>query len=593
MDEYFWFLADEPSDRRVRDAMRRAESAPQSESMRPSQRTRTPSTDRKKRMRRAAAWETIQGHGEERKTDWDGLIKDWGADKDKIRIHRSMTLYPPADLYDKVTDSSVPKHEKAQALIDHLQGSGKGLGRHWSTSEDHAKRVGFAGGWSAIGNNESEKEENQYSLPLSVIVHAHFPERHHIEDDPKVLEEHHVTPWGGSEHYEDEEEVPLKEGAHVNVTGLSWSDRTNPRPSEWTTHRYDTDAEAREKQESEERQRKIDDLHRSRPAEGESLSHGFAVHLPRDVHQRLVDPAVPAEERAHELVKHVKQQGVRWGNRDDPHGGGKALNLYREHGEPVIQGTLSGKTPPGTNAYQVRHGYEGMGPAPIHGVYWHESAPGADVERAPSHKHNFGPGTPHTATVLNTQVERLNKGDQVRTPTGQVAEITGRPRPHETDSGKVYLDTDMGTTLVSRGTDFQVVPRNSQQQELPDIGNFAGGNAGELPGAGRTPGGPGTAHMPGSNPAVSHAACPNCGNTGTLSLKGSQFVCSVCGFQIAAGGSPGGLTFTNWPSGVMPPRKKPGEVPKAHVWASRNATLRDEGNVIARRARQVLDKEDM
>lgn len=197
-----------------------------------------------------------------------------------------------------------------------------------------------------------------------------------------------------------------------------------------------------------------------------------------------------------------------------------------------------------------------------------------------------------TATVLNTQIERLNPGDQVRTPTGQVAEVK-KVRPHETDSTMIYLDTDMGTSVVKRGTDFQVIPRNSQQQELPDVGNVMGGNFPDLPGAGRTPGGPGAGHMPGGNPAASHMACPNCGNTGTLSLHGNQFVCSVCGFQIAAGGSPGGLTFTNWPSGVSGPRKKPGEVPKAHVWASRYSTVRDEGNVIARRARQVLDKEDM
>lgn len=185
-----------------------------------------------------------------------------------------------------------------------------------------------------------------------------------------------------------------------------------------------------------------------------------------------------------------------------------------------------------------------------------------------------------TATVLNTQVERLNKGDQIRTPTGQTSEVK-RLRPHETDSTLMYLDTDMGTSTVKRGTDFQVVPRNSQQQELPDIGNPMGGNSGELPGAGKTPGG-GVGDTSSSPPGT----CPNCGNVGTLHVQGSNYICSVCGFTVPAGGSPGNLMFTNQPSGHIPPRRKPGETPRAHVWASKYDTF-DQGSQIARRARRV------
>lgn len=168
-----------------------------------------------------------------------------------------------------------------------------------------------------------------------------------------------------------------------------------------------------------------------------------------------------------------------------------------------------------------------------------------------------------TATILNTQVERLNKGDQVRTPTGQSSTVKGI-RPHETDATKIYLDTDQGTSVVNKGVDFQIIPHNSQQQELPDIGNpMNSGNAAQVPGAGKGAGGPTT---PGAGPPT---VCPNCGNSNTMRMHGGNYICSVCGFTISAGGSPGGLLFGNQERGQMPGRRKPGEVPKAHVWATR------------------------
>lgn len=188
--------------------------------------------------------------------------------------------------------------------------------------------------------------------------------------------------------------------------------------------------------------------------------------------------------------------------------------------------------------------------------------------------------TGRTATVLNTQVERLNKGDMVRTPTGQSSSVKGI-RPHETDSTLMYMDTDQGTSTVKRGTDFQVVPHNSQQQELPDIGNpMNSGNTGQVPGGGHGAGGPVT---PGSTGTP--AQCPNCGNSGTMRMHSGTYICSVCGFTIAAGGSPGGLLFSNQEHGYAPTRRKPGEVPKAHVWASKYAAQTE--SQFARHIRQA------
>lgn len=375
--------------------------------------------------RKTAAYGTDRMPPHERVTDWDDVVGD--HDTSDWRIHRGVKLWPKGDLWDRVNDESRPVHERAHELIKHITSERGNLGMHWSSDEDFAKQVAKDGGWSAIGNNGAPKDM-EYALSMPVVVHARWPHKEHFETDPNELHANHVLPYGYSENLADEWETPLKKGAPVHITGVTWSSYDNPRKHEWTHHSFD---------------------------------------------------------------------------------------------EPIK----------------------------------------------------------HTATVLNTQVERLNKGDQIRTPTGQTSHVQ-KIRPHETDSTLMYLDTDMGTSTVKRGTDFQVVPRNSQQQELPDTGNPMGGNFFELPGAGKSPGGEG------SGSAAPPSVCPNCGNTGTFHLQGSNFICAVCGFTSPAGGSPGNLMFTNQPSGHLPARRKPGEIPRAHVWASKYSTF-DQDSQIARRARRV------
>lgn len=222
---------------------------------------------------------------------------------------------------------------------------------------------------------------------------------------------------------------------------------------------------------------------------------------------------------------------------------------------------------------------------PMRGERTHTRRPSADEKRVKRKIHRSGVDEASTkiATILNTQVERLNKGDLIRSPTGQTMEVH-KVRPHETDSTKIYLDTDAGTSVVDRGTDFSVTPYNAQQQELPDTGNpINEGNVGQLPGQHLGPGGP-TSGGIGAMPKT----CPNCGNSGTFSMHQGMGVCSVCGFSVSLKGSPGGLSFTDQPRGHMPGRRAPGEVPQAHVWASKYTST--EGQM-ARRIRQVLGGE--
>lgn len=155
----------------------------------------------------------------------------------------------------------------------------------------------------------------------------------------------------------------------------------------------------------------------------------------------------------------------------------------------------------------------------------------------------------------------INPGEQIRTPTGQTVTVNN-VRRHETSRDHYYLDTDMGTTLVPWSTNFQVVPSNTRQQELPGYGN-PGGNANEMPLSGQNSGHP-------SNQAPQGIAtkCPVCG--GSLQQRGDKYQCSRCGYTDQYGG-PGGQEFSNATQKFVSSR-------------------RDTRSAIARRATEVLDQ---
>jgi hypothetical protein len=375
------------------------------------------------------------------------------------------------------------------------------------------------------------------------------------------------TPSGGAwwGKYED----PAPERNIANLHRNIWEEHFDPEVTDPQSYPPPTEDEERQRAERLERH------YRSKPAEGQKVTTGFALHLPRDLHARMLDENIPAEQRAHELLGHIQSgepSGITWGHAAINREGVAAMSgssLEQKKGEPVLHGVIRGITPSGTSEHDVRSNFKDFNrPMPVKGITWRESDPAKAFYRMPEHTHIFGESEApiaRTSTLLNTQVERLNAGDEVRTPTGQSVKVH-KVRPHETDSTLMYLDTDQGTSTVKRGTDFQTVPANNQQQELPGIGNqLNSGNSGQLPMSGRTPAGPGagTNAEPGAT-----TPCPNCHNLGTLHARGDVYMCSVCGYTIAAGGSPGGLLFSNAPTGHVPPRRKPGEVPRAHVWGS-------------------------
>lgn len=610
----------------ARSRRREPDEEPQQESMRGDRRLlANPSTDQKKKRRQqrrvqphAAGrwdWQTMTGHPEERMTDWDDVTRGW--DMNRARIHRAITLYPEDvaretdhyKLMNHLEDPHASNEDKAAHVLDHLRASGKPLGRHWTTDLDHAKTVASDEGWSAVGNSPGELEQNKgVHEPLSVIVHARFPERHHIETDPAILEQHHVTPWGGSEHYEDESEVPLKDDAQVHVTGVSWATDPHPKPHEWTTHRYDPDVAEQERQEEAEQQRRHDDVLKSIDESGDRVHTGFHAELPADVHQKVLDSSVPQEDRARLLLNHLKPEhllknGWSGARNGSPLGMANlvASGPHRETGKPRIVGTIEGVTPPGTSRYDVRHNYAGV-KIPVHRMQWREStvsgSPYDDV-----HEHSFADPQRHigryvhagqpvqerfraVATQLGTSVERLIPGQStITTPTGQQLLIKN-VRPHESDGSYVYVDTPFGTSLVQRGTQINDTGgKPSGQQELPNAGNPMG-NSGTLPMSGRGP--QGGAAQP-SSEELSAKPCPNCGREGGLRMSGGEMKCSYCGHEFPLANSPGGMTFSHEDSWSGQPRTNRGEAPTAHVWGSKYQTQERPG-VIARRAQQVLSQ---
>jgi hypothetical protein len=182
--------------------------------------------------------------------------------------------------------------------------------------------------------------------------------------------------------------------------------------------------------------------------------------------------------------------------------------------------------------------------------------------RAPSDGHcpDCGCTLTRHATQTSVRAEQLNPGDAIRLPTGHTI-VVKRVRPHQTSSGHVILDTDQGSTAVDRGSQHELVMRNSRQQELPAYGQ-PGANTNTIP----------LGHGGGSNEVS--GSCPSCGR-GQLVRRGDHYVCTNCGYQTKGAG---GLSFSTNPFQDVPRRAA--------------AYQHDGRSAIARRARQVLAKEE-
>jgi GNAT superfamily N-acetyltransferase len=147
-------------------------------------------------------------------TNWDEHYPEISA------VHRGMGVSLPRDLHDLVHDDTKPWETRAQALWGHLQKHP--LGMHWTADPDMGKS--FA---AQNARKEHLDEPDTHSTP--VVIHAHVPAREDIETDRNVLRKRRVKDFDQDYYGNYEQEVPIKPGASVHISGISWADPSSYR----------------------------------------------------------------------------------------------------------------------------------------------------------------------------------------------------------------------------------------------------------------------------------------------------------------------------------------------------------------------------
>ncbi len=155
-----------------------------------------------------------QHSSSEEADDHMGVYTDWDRVHPKLgeHLHRGMQVDLPSHVHDVVHDDSRPMNERAHALAAHLED--RGLGSHWTPNQQQAEH------YSGLGHGQT-----------NVVAHIKTPAKEHIETDPEELKSQDVISFG--EH--EDSEVPLKHGAPVHLSGVSWSKGGGP----WNRHNFE------------------------------------------------------------------------------------------------------------------------------------------------------------------------------------------------------------------------------------------------------------------------------------------------------------------------------------------------------------------
>lgn len=134
-----------------------------------------------------------------------GDATDWDAHYDQLpdTVHRGYALRIPGKLYDLIHDpDSSPAHVAEQIVAKTNRRAASGT--HWSADEAQARDF-------------ARKSGRTGSSDLPIVLHADRPDRGDIETRPSMLNRHQVF-----EHGHGEQEVPVRKGRTLNVTGISW-----------------------------------------------------------------------------------------------------------------------------------------------------------------------------------------------------------------------------------------------------------------------------------------------------------------------------------------------------------------------------------
>jgi 8-oxo-dGTP pyrophosphatase MutT (NUDIX family) len=176
--------------------------------------------------------------GREEDEESEGRTKDWDDIHSGIHeMHRGLAVMLHHDDHAIVHDQNRPLHERASHLLNAI-GRGDhngGLGSHWTT--EHNVAEDFADGHGppkhlaeqakrhAVENNDHRYGTDENGDPkgqpaTSVMLHAHPPDRHAIDEHPDPMAH------GSSEMYDyhdhGEREIPIHPGAGVAIKGVSF-----------------------------------------------------------------------------------------------------------------------------------------------------------------------------------------------------------------------------------------------------------------------------------------------------------------------------------------------------------------------------------
>lgn len=149
-------------------------------------------------------------------------------------LHRGVYAQLDDDIHDYVHDETVPIADRARVLLDNVHRFGYGLGMHWTPHLDIAERSILNAADEAAGPwDEDDWEDHSESAPSTdVIFHIRRPAQRYVVRDPNLLKQHGV----GYEFSKDEDETPIKPGAPVHVTGISWRPHNSEYPREAFEH---------------------------------------------------------------------------------------------------------------------------------------------------------------------------------------------------------------------------------------------------------------------------------------------------------------------------------------------------------------------
>ncbi|MCW2929909.1 MAG: hypothetical protein JWM19_871 [Actinomycetia bacterium] len=156
--------------------------------------------------------ETARDH-ETASTNWDEEYPQLPAE-----MHRGMRLDTGHSAF--LGHPGISPANRAQEILSHVTDGHGHVGDHWTPSEHQARHYGVVG--SGHQGDDSD---------LNVVIHARRPDREDIETDPDTLAERGVYGMG----YHEDQEIPLRTGAPVHVTGVSWKFHHEPDGA-WQRH---------------------------------------------------------------------------------------------------------------------------------------------------------------------------------------------------------------------------------------------------------------------------------------------------------------------------------------------------------------------